>query len=140
MKAALWSIVVSAALLAGCSGKPSPESEITCGTVGSVTFGSPGTYLFQIQKTVTANDPGLGGPVPANGLTASVYAQVEEIEICEGDCLDGDGNFDNPQDVATNDDGILIYTLGVNATGVYQGSVIESFGADSVCTTEISFQ
>lgn len=141
MKAALCSIVVSAALLAGCSGKPSPEAEITCETADEVTYsqtlnGPPGFFL--VSKAVSAQDPGAGGPVPANGITATVTSPIEQIQICKGDCTDGSGNFDTSKDVETNEDAILQYTLGLNPSANADVTVLESFNALSQCDTQVT--
>lgn len=143
MKAVLCSIVVSAALLTGCSGKPSPEAEVTCLASDEVsysqTLGGPPAFIL-VSKPVAANDPGSGGAVPANGIVATVTSPVENIQICKGDCTDGSGSFETEKDVETNDDALLQYTLGLDPSSSVSVTIIESFNALSSCTTDVTIQ
>ena len=125
-----------AALASGCSGKASPEAAITCGSSATVT-----TFvnnLAMVQKTIQADDPGLGGPVPANGITATVISPTSAVQICEGDCLDGSGSFKQEQDVAVDDNGIFLYTIGIDPAQPFSGDVIEVFSAVDSCFTTVT--
>lgn len=143
MKAALCSIVVFGALITGCSGKPSPETEITCNNSPQVSYtqtegGAPGFFL--VSKNVSASDPGAGGQVPANGITATVTSPVANVQICVGDCTDGSGSFGTEKDVDTNDDAQLQYTLGLDPSAPVSIEVVEAFNAISSCTTSVSIE
>lgn len=140
MKSLHWLVLAGTAIVAmGCSGKPSPEAQIQCGTVDGVSYIGADVGFFLIQKAITATDDGAGGPVPANGIVATVMSPVASVQICEGDCLDGTGGFSQEQDVTTSDDAILTYTLGLDPTaGSYEGVVTESFNALSQCQTDVS--
>lgn len=129
---------VLSVIAAGCSGRASPEVDISCGA-------SPNTTTFDtflvIQKTVTASDVGSGTTVPANGITAKVISPTAAIQICEGDCADGNGSFKSEQDVTTDDDGIFLYTIGVvDQTVEFDGDLIEVFSATNACFTTIQLE
>lgn len=142
MKSLHWLVLAGAAIVvAGCTGKPSPEADITCGNVASVSYGGvPGdpVAFFMVQKSITASDAGAGGSVPANGIVATVTSPVESVQICKGDCLDGSGSFSQEKDVVTDDDAILKYTLGLDPNGPFSGSITESFNALNQCQTEVT--
>ena len=124
-------------LSVGC-GKASPEAQLDCVNSADVTVvGSAQTIV--VQKGVTKNDPGLGGAVPANGVIADVMSPVDFVLICEGNCTDGDGSFDQTQEVTTDDNGFLIYTLGFLPTAVFEGEILESFNPSSQCVTTVSY-
>lgn len=125
-----------AALASGCSGKASPEASITCsGSAGTTSFVN---NLAMVQKTIQANDPGLGGDVPANGITATVISPTSAVQICEGDCLDGSGSFKQEQEVAVDDNGIFLYTVGIDPAQPFTGDIIEVFSAVDSCFTTIT--
>lgn len=137
MKAVVALMVAGAlAALSGCSGKASPEARITCDSVDGVTTFT--NNLAMIQKTVTSFDAGLGGEVPANGITATVISPVDSIQICEHDCLDGSGNFDTEQEVSVDDNGIFLYTIGVDPAFPFDGEILEVFSATDTCSTNIT--
>lgn len=142
MKSLHWLVLASAAVVAaGCSGKPSPEAKITCGTFEGVSYnvppGSPVGFIL-VQKSITATDDGAGGPVPANGIVATVMSPVDSVQICDGDCLDGTGGFSQEKDIETSDDAILSYTLGLDPNGPFTGFVTESFNALNQCFTDVT--
>ena len=142
MKSLHWLVLASAAVaVAGCSGQPSPEAKISCGTVDSVAYvatsGAPIAF-YMVQKSITATDDGAGGPVPANGIVATVISPVASVQICKGDCLDGNGSFGQEKDVTTDDNAILKYTLQLDPDGPFTGSVTESFNAVSQCETDVT--
>lgn len=129
----------------GC-GKASPEAQLECVNTVDVEFtpgvtGTGGTLaagFFLVQKSITMTDPGLGGDVPANGVIATVLSPVDFIQICEGDCLDGDGDFAQEQEVTTDENAILSYTLGLAPVSNFEGTIVETFNPQSRCETNVS--
>ena len=135
--------MASTLLAAGCDGKASPETGVTC--TNDVTIGAPAgqTSLFLVTKGVEMNDEGAAGPVPANGILVTIISPIDEIQACEGDCDAGD-SFDQEQDVVTNEFGLLQYTIGIDAVGLSATSgvssfdIVESFNSVSQCNTTVN--
>lgn len=127
--------VGAVAFVSGCSGKASPEVDITCST--SSNDQAFETFLM-IQKLVSAADSAIGGVVPANGITATVISPTSAIEICPGDCLDGNGSFRGEQEVTTDDFGVFLYTVGItDPTVEFSGDIIEVFSSTNTCFSQI---
>lgn len=133
--------ILTGALVSACGGAPSPRTLVSCANTVEVTYpagpGSPVAF-FQVQKVITVVDDAAAGATPANGLVAKVYSPVTSVQICDGDCLDGTGGFDTTQEVITNPDGILIYTLGLDPAFPFSGDILETFNATSQCTTSVT--
>ena len=126
------------ATAAACSGKASPEVDITC---SGGTFSTFVNNLAMVQKTVSASDAAAGGAVPANGITATVISPVASVQICPDDCLDGSGSFKQEQEVDTDDFGVFQYTIGIDPLVPFEGDIIEIFNAISApCTTTVTIQ
>lgn len=139
---ALTTLFLAGAVIAsvGCSAKPSPEADISCTATEAVQYTGTTTGFIMVQKSVQMSDPALGGAVPANGLIATVVSPVASIQICEGDCVDGSGDFAQDKDIETDIDGLLVYTLGLDPNGPFSGAIIESFNAISQCKTDVTLE
>ena len=142
MNAARWVLGASIALfIAGCD-RASPEGNVVCGNVDALAAGfvegdTGAVRLFLVVKTVEIDDPGAGSTMALNGASVRLVTTFETIGVCEGDCLDGTGDFGTSKTVETDENGILLYTVGA-AYGSYTGDVTEIFSSTGSCNTEVS--
>lgn len=135
--------ILSAALALGlsgavaCDGSPSPFAGVACSAGNAVIFegaaGSSGVFI--VVKVISIDDPGAGGAAqPGNGLQAVIYGDSEIVSFCDGRCTTAD-TFETNLETTTDENGVLEYTLRVQApNGTRTGQITEVFG-NSVCTS-----
>lgn len=138
--------ILSAALAMGlsgaiaCDGSPSPETTILCSTVGDILFeGAAGSSAFFIVvKVITIDDSGsASGSQPGNDLESIVYGDSDLVSFCEGRC-DGADTYDTNLTTRTDENGVLEYTIRLQApNGTRTGQVTEIFG-NSTCQSTYS--